>query len=153
MSKIEQTCLLDMFNTVFCLWCCPMLCYKNPLPMPRHATTCHDMPRHGTEAQKTTEGLILTVRDEGSPAWQFAQFLRKPDSIQTRFMSVSWCFLCFIEKSLSAQYIIIIYWWCPMCYGYVRSSMFDVVKVCKDAGKLRMWHVMQVRPNTHRCTG
>lgn len=29
------------------------------------------------EAQKTTEGLILTVRDEGSPAWQFAQFLRR----------------------------------------------------------------------------
>ena len=47
-----------------------------------------------SEAQKTTEGLILTVRDEGSPAWQFAQFLRKPDSIsflkRARFHALVW---------------------------------------------------------------
>lgn len=47
-----------------------------------------------SEAQKTTEGLILTVRDEGSPAWQFAQFLRKPDSIsflkRARFPALVW---------------------------------------------------------------
>lgn len=40
------------------------------------------------QAQKATEGLILTVRDEGSPAWQFAQFLRKPDGISLGILSI-----------------------------------------------------------------
>eukprot|EP00435_Cladocopium_sp_Y103_P064005 s38_g25.t1 len=49
------------------------------------------------EAQKTTEGLILTVRDEGSPAWQFAQFLRNPDCTDSVYVG----FIRFIEISLT----------------------------------------------------
>lgn len=29
------------------------------------------------EAQKSLEGLVMTVRDEGSPSWRFAQVLRR----------------------------------------------------------------------------
>lgn len=121
----EQTCLLNMFNTVFGLWCCPMLCYKNPLPMPRHATTCNDMaPRHRRPPRDSSWRCGMKDLPPGNllNSWgNPTQFRLNSDSVYVGFMM----FLVFHWEIIECAIL-----------NYYILMMFDVVWLCQ---KQHVW--------------
>ena len=68
-------------------------------------------------------------------------------------------FMCFIENSLRIHWVRHVetcwfddVWWRWMCDRYIISEAACLMlsRSVKMRVKLRMWHVIQVRPNTHR---